>query len=137
MDFPSIMSITPVLGRCFIGFFFLFFGVWNAWHWRPTLDFMRQKRILFAKPFLFFGIAWQSVAGLFLMLGLFVKLMALLLIPFVIVSVFIFHAFWNFEGEIRRLNMILFIANLTASFGGLLLLLNNMTPIVTAADLIK
>lgn len=76
-----------------------------------------------AKPFLFLGIAWQALFGFYLIIGLWVQLSALLLIPFTIISVFIFHAFWNFEGEVRRLNMILFIANLTASLGGLLLLL--------------
>ncbi len=130
-------AIAPVLGRVLIGLLFLFFGVWNSCHWRPTLDFMHQKKIPLAMPFLWLGIAWQTIMGLLLILGIEVKIAAVLLIPFTVVSVFIFHAFWNFEGEVRRLNMILFIANLTGSLGGLLLLLNTITPIHTMMDLLR
>lgn len=133
----SLFQYTPVAGRVLIGFFFLFFGVWNFMHWRPTLDFMHQRKIPVAKPFMFLGIIWQTLTGLLLILGMYIKLVALLLIPFDIVAVFIFHAFWTAEGEVRRLNMILFIANLTGTLGALLLLLNNITPITTWADLLK
>ncbi|OGT30801.1 MAG: hypothetical protein A3E87_07570 [Gammaproteobacteria bacterium RIFCSPHIGHO2_12_FULL_35_23] len=124
MGINSLSQYAPILGRVLIGFFFFFFGIWNAMHWRPTLEFMYQKKIPIAMPFLFLGIAWQTITGLLLMLGIWVKLVALLLIPFDIISVLIFHAFWNFTGETRRLNMLLFVANLTATLGALLLLLN-------------
>ena len=119
---------SPVLGRFLIGFFFVFFGVWNTCHWRPTLDFMLQKKIPFSFACLWFGITLQTVTGLMLIVNSYVKIAALLLIPFDIVSVLIFHAFWNFEGEIRRLNMIIFFANLTGTLGALLLLLNTIEP---------
>ena len=70
MDISCITQWTPALGRILIGFFFLFFGIWNGYHWRPTLDFMRQKGIPVALPFLFLGIAWQTVTGILLTLGL-------------------------------------------------------------------
>jgi uncharacterized membrane protein YphA (DoxX/SURF4 family) len=114
---------TYTLGRILVGFLFFFFGVWNILHRKSILEFMQQKNIPLAFPFLILGLAWQTLFGFYIVIGLWVQLSALMLIPFTIVSVFIFHAFWNFEGEIRRLNMILFIANLTGSLGGLILLL--------------
>lgn len=127
----ALLPYSPMLGRILIGFFFFFFGIWNAYHWKPTLSFMLQKKIPLSGPVLLFGILLQTIMGLMLMLGFYVKIAALLLIPFDIVAVFIFHAFWNFSGEIRRLNMIVFITNLTASLGALLLLLNTIQPNTT------
>jgi putative oxidoreductase len=118
------LSTFSIIGCFLIGFFFAFFGLWNSYHWRPTLDFMIKKKIPFPLPLLILGIIVQTVAGLMLMIGVYINIAALLLIPFDIIAVLIFHAFWNFEGEIRRLNTIIFITNLTASLGALLLLLN-------------
>jgi putative oxidoreductase len=123
------LPYLPIAGCFLVGFFFAFFGVWNTYHWRPTLAFMQQKKIPFSFPLLILGILIQTIAGLMLMLGIYIKLAALVLIPFDIIAVFIFHAFWNCKGEIRRLNMIIFITNLTASLGALLLLLNSIQPI--------
>lgn len=118
-----VLVKAPELGLLLVGFFFFFFGFWNIYHWRPTLDFMLQKKLPFALPLLSFGIAVQLIAGMMLMIQFQVKLAALVLIPFDIIAVFIFHAFWNFSGEIRRLNTIIFITNLTASLAALLLAL--------------
>ncbi len=137
MDILSISEITPILGRILYGFFFLFFGIWNSCHFSPTLDFMKNRGIPFAKLFLLFGIALQSVAGLCLILGIYTKLAALLLIPFTLFAIFIFHAFWHLQGEARQLNMIIFITNITVTFGGLLFLLNTMTPIMAFSDFLQ
>lgn len=128
-----IFTNTPAIGRFLVGFFFFLFGFWNGYYWRPTLDFMHQKRIPLAALLLGFGIIFQIVTGFMLMIGVYVKIAALLLIPFDIIAVLIFHAFWNFTGEVRRLNTIVFIANLTASLGALLLLLGQLPRELTVA----
>jgi len=114
---------TYILGRILIGFLFFFFGIWNTLHRKPILEFMQQKKIPLAFPFLILGLAWETLFGFYIIIGLWVQFSALMLIPFTIVSVFIFHAFWNFDGQVRSLNMTLFIANLTVTLGALLLLL--------------
>jgi len=123
-----ILSNLPTLGRWLIGFFFLFFGIWNTYHWRPTHEFMVQRKIPFSLPFLFFGIAVETICALMLIFGFYVKIAALVLIPFDIVAVLIFHPFWIFTGENRRLNMVCFITNLTSTLGALILLLNTIEP---------
>lgn len=117
------MLCLATVGRILVGFYFTFFGVWNVCHWVPTLNFMLQKKLPFARFLLGFGIGVQSITGLMLIFGFYAQIAAFILIPFDIVSVFIFHAFWNFDGEIRRLNMIIFIANITATLSALLLLM--------------
>lgn len=124
MDIPMILDLSPLIGRILIGLFFCFFGIWNLAHWHPTLEAMQQKKIPLACCFLALGIGWQMLLGFYIVIGLWVQLSAILLIIFTIVSVFLFHCFWCFNGEERRLNLLLFVTHLTATLGGLLLLIH-------------
>jgi putative oxidoreductase len=119
LDFPILFHLGCIL----IGFYFAFFGVWNSYHWKPTLAVMMQKKIPYAKFLLGLGILIQTITGLMILLDLYSNIAALILIPFNLSAVFMFHPFWTFEGEIRRLNMIVFIANLTATMSSLLFLI--------------
>src|SRR5205814_1975669 len=83
------------------------------------------------------GIAWQTIAGLFIIFGIFVKLAALSLIVFTIIAVFIGHAFWRYHGEARMLHMGMFITQFTATLGALILLLNTITPATQIIDLVR
>lgn len=131
--FPFLLVASHVL----IGFYFAFYGFWNIYHWRPIMEDMIQKQIPIPFLVLSCGIFWQTVAGFMIMFGLYVKLAACLLIPFTIISVFIFHPFWNHRGEQRALNLNIFIANLTVSLSALLLLLNTITPSMHLMDLVS
>lgn len=113
-------GIFSDVGRTLVGVFFAFFGVYNGMNWRGISQFMTSKKIPLATPFLFLGITWQSVGGWMLILNLYAPIVALLLIPFVVVAVFLFHAYWNYRGEVRQLHMILFVANLAGTLGALL-----------------
>ena len=125
------MSYLPILGRIMVGFYFAFFGFWNIYHWTPLLWIMTKKDIPHPYLFLSFGIMWQIIMGCMIIIGLYTKLAALLLIPFTLLSVFIFHTFWDKQHELRKLNMSLFVTNLTVTLGALLLLIG---PIDQLAD---
>jgi putative oxidoreductase len=133
----NLLAAVPMIAHVLIGFYFAFFGFWNVYHWRPITEEMLQRNI--PQPFLILsaGIFWQTVTGFMIMFSIYVKLAALLLIPFTIMSVFIFHPFWNYRGEHRRLNFSFFMANLTMSVSALLLLLTNITPLTRLADLLS
>jgi putative oxidoreductase len=137
MSMPPLFPATPLLAHFLIGFYFVFYGFWNIYHWRPIVEDMTQKNIPLPFLILSCGIFWQTVAGFMIMLGIYVKLAALILIPFTILSVFIFHPFWKFRGEHRALNMNIFIANLTVSLSALLLLLNTQVPLIHIGELIS
>ena len=132
----SILIALPIVGRFLIGFFYVFFGIWNLNHWSPTLDAMWQKRIPLAVILLALGILTQTICGLMIIFGIYVKLAALILIPFVIIVVNIFHAFWQFEGEIRQLNFLCYITHMTSSLAALILLLNTIEPNITLMALL-
>jgi putative oxidoreductase len=112
-----------LLAHLLIGYFFVFFGFLNIFHWKANLQAMSQKALPTPAIILILGIAWQTIAGLMIMLNIHAKLAALLLIPFTIVSVLIFHPFWQFKGGQRTLNMAMFVSNMTVTLGALLLLL--------------
>jgi len=133
----SLFAALPVLGRGLVGLYFAFFGLWNIYHWRPTMEIMIQKNIPLPFLLLSFGIGWQIILGVMIMFGMLIKLAALLLIPFTIISLCIFHDFWNFKGEHRKHNLNKFISNVTVSLGSLLLLINNLSPITSWSDLLS
>lgn len=112
------------LPHILIGFSLFFLGFGTLFTVFPPLFFLKNKHLPFSAMVFYFGIILQILCGLGIMFNYASSLAALLLIPFDIVAVFIFHAFWTYTGEIRRLNMICFITNLTASLGALILLLD-------------
>lgn len=133
----SFSYYLPDIAHVLIGFFYLYYGIMNIYQWRPTLTTMANKRIPHPYLFLSIGIIWQFTAGLLICFGMLVKIAALSLIPFTLIAVFIFHDFWNHhEGELRRESKAMFISNLTVTLGALVLLLNNVAPIMKWADLL-
>lgn len=108
------------LSQLLIGFYFTFFGLWNIYHWRPMIMIMVEKNIPSPLFLLSIAIGWQIICGIMIMCGLFVKLAALLLVPFTIAIVFILHPFWDFRGELRKQHMALFITNFTMTLGALI-----------------
>jgi putative oxidoreductase len=131
----NLLNTLPIIGKLFIGFYYAATGVWNIYHWRPALAVLLAKKIPLPLLVLPLAIFWEISAGTMIMFGSYVKLAALSLIFFTVIAITIFHDFWNHEGEVRRLNRIVFVANLTISIGALLLLLNNITPMTNFTDL--
>jgi hypothetical protein len=41
----SILIALPTIGRVLIGLYFAFFGIWDIYHWRPSIEIMLQKHI--------------------------------------------------------------------------------------------
>lgn len=115
--------IISILAHILIGFYFIFFGIWNIYHWSPMIEIMIKKNI--PSPFFLLSLAitWQIIMGMMIMFGILVKIAALLLIPFVFLIVYILHPFWDFTGELRKQHMALFITNFTVTLGALLLLI--------------
>jgi len=119
----SLHPILIFISHCLIGFYFTFFGLWNIYHWKPISEIMLQKKLPSPLLILSIAIGWQITCGVMIILGFFVKLAALLLIPFTLLIVFLLHSFWDYNGELRKQHMALFITNLTMSLGALIMLL--------------
>ena len=121
----------PMLAHLLIGFYFVFFAFWNIYHWSPLLSALSEDNLPHPYLLLPIGIGWQFIAGLMIILGIWVKLAALSLIPFILIGVFICHPFWKHKGNLYALNLTIFMANTTMGIGALLLLIY---PVSTMAD---
>jgi uncharacterized membrane protein YphA (DoxX/SURF4 family) len=131
----NMLLALPNAGRILIGLYFAFFGFWNIYHWRPSLNILIQKNFPLPLMVLPIGIFWQIAAGSMIMFNSYVKLAAISLIVFTILGCCIFHDFWNMKGETRKTNMMFFINNFTITMGALALLLNNIIPLTILSDL--
>lgn len=123
-----VLQSLPVVGRLLVGFFYLFFSIWNINNFVATVHIMVDKKIPLAKIILALGIILELVCSILILMGVYVKLAALLLIPFVIIVVNIFHPFWKFSGNERALNLFCYITHMTSSIAALILLMNNIDP---------
>jgi putative oxidoreductase len=64
---------------------------------------------------------FAGLGGLFVLLGIKVRLGAILLILFLIPSTVIMHAFWMYHGSMRETHMMMFLTNISI-VGGLFIL---------------
>ena len=119
-----LLSNLPNLAHFMIGSYFAFFGIWNIYHWVPILETMARKNIPHPYLLLPIGIGWQIIAGCMIMFGILAALAAALLIPLTIITICIFHPFWNFKGEARKSNFAIFATNMTVTLGALLLVIS-------------
>ncbi len=132
-----LLSYIPVLSHILVGFFFAFAGVWNIYNWQSIIDVLLQKKIPLPPLFLGFGILLQITCGILIILGIYVKLAALLLIPFTLIAVNTFHPFWKLEGELRTLNFTIYLTQMTSTLAVLLLLLNHIEANTSLQQLLQ
>lgn len=123
------ITFVPTLAHGLIGFYFAFFGLWNAYHWHPTLTALREKKLPLPACLLSIAIAWEIIAGFLILCNIFIAWAALSLIPFTLIASLIIHPFWSFEGDLRTLNFIIFTTNMTVTMAAMLLLLASSTGI--------
>jgi uncharacterized membrane protein YphA (DoxX/SURF4 family) len=67
------------------------------------------------------GAIFAGIGGLLVLLGIKVRLGAILLILFLIPLTLIMHAFWMYEGSVREMQMVMFLKNVSI-IGGLFVL---------------
>lgn len=118
----TLMIYFPIAGQVLVGFYFVFFGLWNCYHWRPILKRLMERKIASPLFLISLAITWQTVAGGMILFNLFPYLGAILLLPYVLIQNFLFHPFWHFSGETKKLQLSIFITHLSLSIGALLLL---------------
>lgn len=133
----NIYMTLPFISHTLIGFYFIFFGIWNVYNWRSTMEVILHRHFPHPWLFLSIGIAWQMIAGFMIVLNVYIKMAALSLIPFTLIAIYLFYPFWKFKAEHRVFHFTLFTANLTMTVGALTLLLNTVTPITQLSDLLR
>jgi putative oxidoreductase len=108
--------------RILIGQIFLLSGVMKIMDPSGTMAQMEGRGMFWVPLFFVAATAVELIGGLSLLLGFKARLGALLLLLFLIPVTLTFHNFWTYPPEEQRMQMILFMHNLTL-MGGLLLVM--------------
>jgi putative oxidoreductase len=137
-----IQSLIAFLGRVLLSIIFIASGINQILSWQGTQQYLTQGltnwlTISVGNPnlqsavefglanafsLLLIAVIFQIIGGLFVFLGLWIRLGALLLILFLIPTTIVFHHFWDFQGADREMQMINFMKNVSI-LGGLLFVL--------------
>jgi putative oxidoreductase len=116
----EISQILLVLGRLFLGALFVYGGVHHMFIIPAITEAMTARGVPAPRLVLLAGSAFQFVAGLLLVLGLYVVPAALGLVVFTIAASVMLANFWDQEGPARQASVNVWQSN-TAIVGGLLI----------------
>ena len=113
-------SVVLVIGRVLLGGLYVSGGVHHFFELTPLTGAMRARGVPAPRLALLAGSVFQTVAGLLVMLGLYVTWAALGLVVFTIVASVIFLSFWKLQGDARTASIRALQTNV-AIIGGLLI----------------
>lgn len=124
MDNVVIQPYLLLIARFLISILFLYAGIYNACHWSILKNALAQKKFPVSGFLLTIAIIFEISAAILIIIGFHVKIVALLLIPFTLISILVFHDFWHKPpGEVRDLNFIIFFTHITATLSALVFLI--------------
>ncbi len=104
------------------GAFFLIAGIRNFLHFSERRQLATNYGWLLPAPVIAIGFAVQLVAGLALVVGIWIVPAAILLIAFLVLATPIYHNPFMFQGKERDPHLYLTLVNITLA-GGLLLVM--------------
>lgn len=111
-------SLGLLLGRICLSTIFILAGIGKFLDYEGTAKYMTEAGMTMIPFFLYGAALVEILGGLSLLFGFKTRLGATILLLFLIPTTLIFHAFWNYDGAMRTMQMIEFLKNL-AIFGGL------------------
>lgn len=112
-------SFTLLLGRICLGAIFIMAGIGKFLDYDSEAQYMASKGMTMIPFFLYSAAIVEIVGGLSILLGIFSRIGATVLILYLIPVTIIFHGFWSAGGPERQQLQIEFLKNL-AIIGGLL-----------------
>jgi putative oxidoreductase len=123
-------NLVVLLARIVLSPLFIFAAVNHLLHWGGMIKFMTGKlesefgsaSPIVVQAMLAGATVFLLLGGLSVLLGFRARWGAVLLVVFLIPAALIFHDFWNYDGQIRQLQMANFMKNITIA-GGLLMVL--------------
>ena len=116
----EISEVLLVLGRFLLGGLFVYGGVHHLFAIPALTEVIAARGVPAPRLVLLVGSAFQFVAGLLLILGLFVVPAALALVLFTLTASVMLVNFWDMEGPARDAAINVWLSNL-AIVGGLLI----------------
>ena len=116
----EINEVLLVLGRFLLGGLFVYGGVHHLFAIPALTEVIAARGVPAPRLVLLVGSAFQFVAGLLLIFGLFVAPAALALVLFTLTASVMLVNFWDMEGPARDAAVNVWLSNL-AIVGGLLI----------------
>jgi putative oxidoreductase len=114
-------AFLMTLGRVLLGVYFLLPGIMKFVAWDMHIESMTATGISSPAPLLLIATIVEILAGLFLIMGSYVRFMALGCALLILVINTMMHDFWNFDGIAGAHETQNFVKNL-GIFAGLLVL---------------
>jgi putative oxidoreductase len=114
-------TISPLVGRWMLAWFFLSTAYDKARDWDSTLVLMNMSHIPFAPPLLAVALLVMTMGGLALLTGFQTRHGAMLLFAFTVITTVAMNAYWTFPDAQRAAEYDIFARNIAIA-GGLLLL---------------
>ena len=119
MSTPSkSLRTVELVSRVLVSAIFVAAGIDKARHRQSTQRYMKSKNMPLVQPLLGGALAVELVVAPALALGLMPRWTAPLLSAFLVPTSLIFHDFWNYEGQERKMQSANFFKNM-AIVGGL------------------
>jgi len=106
-------TYAPLLGRILVAFLFLRSGFGKMMGFSAVAAGMAKKGLPFAELLLAGAIVFEIAGGLMLVLGWKARWGALLLILFTLPVTFLYHDFWNFDGQQYGRQLTQFVKNVS------------------------
>jgi putative oxidoreductase len=125
-----IQGATTVLGRLMLCTIFFMSAVGNKIpNFAGVAEYMQSAGVPAPPLLLVLAIAFLLVGSVCVILGFKARLGAGLLLVFLTLATYYFHAFWNFEGQEQQLQLIQFMKNLSMAGAMLLIMANGPGPV--------
>lgn len=125
-----IQGVTTVLGRLMLCTIFFLSAVGNKIpNFAKVVEYMQSAGVPAAQFMLALAIAFLLVGSVSVIVGFKARIGASLLLVFLVLATYYFHAFWNFEGQEQQTQMIQFMKNLSMAGAMLLIMANGPGPL--------
>ena len=111
-----------LIGRIALALIFIVAGFQKLMGFGGTVEYIARQGVPLPQVAAGIAVAIELGGGLAVLAGWMTRLAALALIVFLIVITPIFHNFWAMAGEMRMINQIMFMKNLSIAGGFLILL---------------
>jgi putative oxidoreductase len=122
MHMNFLESLLMLIGRICITTFFFWAIVRRMKHWHETVTFMKSKNIPQVSLVLPIIMGLKALGAVLVLMGIYTRVGALLLVIISVPSMIRFHDFWSYRGLEQTHEQTLFMKDM-AIIGGLLFIL--------------
>jgi len=127
--FSQVQRVMTVLGRLMLCTIFFMSAVGNKIpNFGGVVQYMQSAGVPAPQLMLAGAIAFLILGSVSIVLGFKARIGAGLLLVFLVLATYYFHAFWNYEGQEQQMQMIQFMKNLSMAGAMIFIMANGPGP---------